>query len=37
MTDVRSVSTGRDLRRFIDYAYSRNRHDPHWIPPLRLA
>ncbi|HEY2906450.1 MAG TPA: hypothetical protein VGJ29_11175 [Vicinamibacterales bacterium] len=37
MTDVRSVSTGRDLNRFIDYAYTRNRRDPHWIPPLRLA
>jgi hypothetical protein len=37
MTEVRSVSTRRDLSRFIDYAYTRNRHDPHWIPPLRLA
>lgn len=37
MIEVRLVSTRRDLSRFIDYAYQRNRTDPHWIPPLRIA
>src|SRR3954468_22349546 len=37
MIEVRPVSDGRDLRRFVAYAYTRNRSDPHWIPPLRLA
>jgi GNAT superfamily N-acetyltransferase len=35
--DVLPVGSRRDLSRFIDYAYDRNRHDPHWIPPLRIA
>jgi hypothetical protein len=35
--DVHPVAGRRDLGRFIDYAYDRNRHDPHWIPPLRIA
>ena len=34
---VRPVRGRRDFRRFIDYAYERNAHDPHWIPPLRLS
>jgi hypothetical protein len=25
------------MARFIGYAYHRNRADPHWIPPLRIA
>jgi GNAT superfamily N-acetyltransferase len=37
MIEVRPVSTGREFKRFIDYAYTRNRQDPHWIPPLRLS
>src|SRR5581483_10824880 len=37
MVDVRPVSSAREFKQFIDYAYTRNRHDPHWIPPLRLA
>jgi hypothetical protein len=37
MIDVLPVGNRRDLGRFIDYAYARNRHDPHWIPPLRIA
>jgi hypothetical protein len=37
MIDVFPVGNRRDLARFIDYAYARNRHDPHWIPPLRIA
>jgi hypothetical protein len=35
--DVFPVGGRRDLGRFIDYANERNRHDPHWIPPLRIA
>jgi hypothetical protein len=35
--DVRPVASRRDLRRFIGYQYDRNRQDPHWIPPLRIA
>jgi hypothetical protein len=31
------VSGRREFRRFIDYAYARNAHDPHWVPPLRIA
>ena len=37
MIDLRPVSSRRDLGQFIDYAYVRNRQDPHWIPPLRIA
>jgi GNAT superfamily N-acetyltransferase len=35
--DVRPVGSRRDFGRFIDYAYARNRHDPHWVPPLRIG
>jgi hypothetical protein len=34
---VRAVAGRRDFRRFVDYAYERNRSDPHWIPPLRMS
>src|SRR5438876_9332244 len=34
---IHPVRGRRDLSRFIDYAYVRNRRDPHWIPPLRIA
>jgi hypothetical protein len=37
MIDIVPVGGRRDFGRFIDYAYERNRHVPHWIPPLRLA
>ncbi len=37
MIEVRPVGNRRELGRFIDYAYVRNRRDPHWIPPLRIA
>ena len=37
MIDVHPVRSGRELRRFIDYAYQRNAGDPHWVPPLRLS
>ncbi|MGH9142146.1 MAG: N-acetyltransferase, partial [Vicinamibacterales bacterium] len=35
--DIRLVQDGRDLRRFVDYAYARNAFDPHWVPPLRIG
>jgi GNAT superfamily N-acetyltransferase len=37
MIDIIRVSNRRDLGRFVDYPYARNRLDPHWIPPLRMA
>ena len=37
MIAVQPAGTRRELGRFIDYAYERNRRDPHWIPPLRIA
>ena len=37
MIDVRRVQGRREFSRFIDYAYDRNRSDPHWVPPLRMA
>jgi hypothetical protein len=37
MTDVRPVASRREFKLFLDYPYTRNRHDPHWVPPLRLA
>jgi hypothetical protein len=37
MLSIHPVRGRRDLSRFIDYAYGRNRLDPHWIPPLRIA
>jgi len=37
MVDIQRVRGRADLRRFIDYAYERNRADAHWIPPLRLS
>ena len=32
---VRSLSSPADRRAFIDIAYSLNRGDPNWVPPLR--
>jgi hypothetical protein len=37
MTDIHIVSSPRDLKKFVDYAYVRNAADPHWLPPLRIA
>ncbi|OFV92539.1 MAG: hypothetical protein A3G76_00405 [Acidobacteria bacterium RIFCSPLOWO2_12_FULL_65_11] len=37
MIDVTPLVGRHDFGRFIDYAYTRNSGDPHWIPPLRLA
>ena len=34
--DVRSVSRGRDLRRFIDLPFRLHANHPLWVPPLRL-
>ena len=35
--EIRPVSGKRDFKRFINYAYDRNRGDSRWIPPLRLG
>jgi hypothetical protein len=35
--EILPVRGRRDFRRFIDYAYTRNASDPHWVPPLRLG
>jgi hypothetical protein len=35
--DIVPAASRRNLGRFIDYAYERNRHDPHWVPPLRIG
>jgi len=32
---VRPVTSGRDLRRFIDFPYRLHARDPLWVPPLR--
>ena len=37
MTGIHVVSSKRDLKTFVDYAYVRNATDPHWLPPLRIA
>jgi GNAT superfamily N-acetyltransferase len=34
---VRPVGGRGDFRRFISYAYERNRGDAHWVPPLRIG
>jgi hypothetical protein len=34
---VRRVETRRDQTRFIDYPYTRNRADRHWVGPLRIS
>jgi hypothetical protein len=35
--EVRPVQGRGEIRRFVDYLYERNAHDPHWVPPLRLS
>lgn len=37
MIAVRPVENRGEFRRFIDYTYTRNSGDPHWVPPLRLS
>jgi GNAT superfamily N-acetyltransferase len=34
---VRPVSGRGDFKKFIGYAYERNRGDGHWVPPLRIG
>ena len=34
---VRPVQGRGQIRRFVDYMYERNAHDPHWVAPLRLS
>ena len=34
---VRPVQGRSETRRFVDYMYERNAHDPHWVAPLRLS
>ncbi len=33
---VRPVRSWLDRRRFVNLAWSLYRHDPHWVPPLRM-
>jgi GNAT superfamily N-acetyltransferase len=35
--EIRRAEGRGGLRRFVDYAYARNAHVPHWIPPLRIG
>lgn len=35
--EIAQVRDARDLRRFLDFPYSFYRHDPFWVPPLRIA
>jgi GNAT superfamily N-acetyltransferase len=34
--EIRSVSGGKDLKRFIDFPYRLHANSPQWVPPLRL-
>jgi GNAT superfamily N-acetyltransferase len=34
--EIRSVSGGRDLKRFIDLPYALHANRPQWVPPLKL-
>jgi GNAT superfamily N-acetyltransferase len=35
--EIAPVQNARDLKRFIEFPYSHYRHDPFWVPPLRIA
>ncbi|HZY56459.1 MAG TPA: hypothetical protein VFE09_01525 [Rubrobacteraceae bacterium] len=37
MTNVRTVRSRVDLKRFIKYPFRRYRRDPHWVPPLLIS
>lgn len=37
MLETRTVRGSKDFKSFIDYAYTRNANDPHWVPPLRIG
>ncbi len=34
---VRSVTSRRDLKRFIEFPFALHRHDPHWVAPLLVS
>ena len=34
--NIRPVTTPADLKKFIDLPYSFYKHDPMWVPPLRM-
>ncbi len=34
--EVRAVTRRSDLRRFIEYPFTRYRHDPYWVAPLLI-
>ena len=34
--EVRAVSSGRDLKRFIDLPFRVHANHPLWVPPLKL-
>ncbi len=34
--EIRSVSGGKDLKRFIDLPYALHANSPQWVPPLKL-
>jgi GNAT superfamily N-acetyltransferase len=34
--EIRSVSGGRDLKRFIDLPFALHANHPQWVPPLKL-
>jgi GNAT superfamily N-acetyltransferase len=34
---VREIAPGESLKPFIDLAWTINRRDPHWVPPLRSS
>lgn len=36
-TEVRSVGSHADLKRFIKYPFAKYRDDPHWVPPLLIT
>jgi GNAT superfamily N-acetyltransferase len=36
-TEIRSVGSRADLKRFIRYPFARYRDDPHWVPPLLIS
>jgi hypothetical protein len=36
-TEIRTVESRADLKRFIKYPYARYHDDPHWVPPLLIS
>ena len=33
---IEPLGNSRSIKEFIDVAWTCNRHDPHWVPPLRM-